>query len=215
MLRVPADAKTTARSHKACNAGYHFSSVGSAPIPPHERQWRHPSELAPTAADIDPPTNARALGLATGTTALLLAAVLAIAFLPSRSTAPSAVSATTLPPPTIELQRTAVDVDRDAADRQENVRPLRNTVLSEHGLALAGAPNAVSAAPVGNANDFAIASDIPADAEPVIVLTTSHAYDLRWAEISSIAAPNGSIVMTRGGSLVAVFVSGELRLLVD
>jgi hypothetical protein len=206
---------SAARSHRHRDARYDLSTVGPAPIPPHERQWRHPSELAPTAADIDTPTNARALILATGTTALLLAAVLVVAISPSRSAAPSAVSATTLPAATIELQRAAAEVEREVAGTQEAIRPQRNTILSENGLALVGAPNAVSAAPVGDADDFAIAGDIPAGTERVIVLTASHAYDLRWGDIGDIAAPNGSIVMTRDGSLLAMFVSGELRLLVD
>jgi len=214
MQQAATDAMSTARSHGHPDPDYHLPIVGPAPIPPHERQWRHPSELAPTAADIAQPSNARALILATGTTALLLAAVLVVAFSPPRSAAPSAVSATTLPAATIEFQR-AGEIDRDVASRQEAIRPQRSTILSTNGLALVGAPNAVSAAPVGNADDFAIAGDIPADTERVIVLTTSHAYDLRWGDIIDIAAPNGSIVMTRDGSLLAMFVSGELRLLVD
>jgi hypothetical protein len=153
--------------------------------------------------------------LATGTTALLLAAVLVVALAPPRSAAPNAVSATTLPAATIELQRPAGDVDRGAASDQETLRPQRSTILSENGLALVGAPNAVSAAPVGDADDFAIAGSIPADTERVSVLTASHAYHLRWGDIGDIEAPNGSIVMTRDGSLLAMFVSGELRLLVE
>ena len=215
MQRAPKRAMSSARSHWHQDGRYDLSTVGPAPIPPHERQWRHPSELAPTAADIDHPTNARALILATGTTALLLAAVLLVALSPPRSTAPSAISATTLPAATIELQRSAGESDSESAIEQETVRPLRSTILSENGLALVGAPNAVSAAPVGNADDFALAGEIPADAERVVVLTASHAYDLRWGDIGDIAAPNGSIVMTRDGSLLAMFVSGELRLLVD
>ncbi len=196
--------------------------MGPAPIPPHERQWRHPSELAPTAADIDTPTNARALILATGTTALLLAAVLVVAFSPPRSAAPSAVSATTLPAATIELQNPASNVtplavtNDDAVTDGDVTRPQRSTVLSEHALALVGAPNAVSAAPIGNPEDFAVAGALPDDSERVVVLTSSHAYDVRWGDIDDIiAAPNGAIVMTRDGSLLAVYVSGELRTLVD
>ena len=101
------------------------------------------------------------------------------------------------------------------ATNGETVRPQRSTVLSEQGLVMVGAPNEVSAAPVGRAEDFALAGGLPGDDERVIVLTSSHAYDLRWGEIDDIAAPNGAIVMTRDGSLLAMYVSGELRLLVD
>jgi hypothetical protein len=125
------------------------------------------------------------------------------------------VSATTLPPATIELQDAAGSIDRSSTGDQQIVRTQRSSILSENGVALVGAPNAVSAAPVGNADDFAIAGDLPASGERVIILTSSHSYDLRWDDIDNIAAPNGSIVMTRDGSLLAMFVSGELRLLVD
>jgi hypothetical protein len=186
--------------------------VGPAPIPPHERHWRHPSELAPTAADVEFTSSRRALVLATGTTAFLLAAVLAIALTPTRSTAPSAVIATTLPTATIELEgRSGVP---DPTDHSMALT-FRTMVLRNHSVALVGAPNAISAAPVGDADDLALAGRLPADQERVIVLTTSHAYDLAWHRIDDIDAPDGSIVMTRDGHLVATFVSGELRLLVD
>jgi hypothetical protein len=187
--------------------------VGPAPIPPHERHWRHPSELAPTAADVETPSNGRALVLATGTTALLLAAVMFVALTPSRSSAPTAVSATTLPSATIELQSGASQAGQ--ANARDQVRTNRRSILSENGVALVGAPNAVSAAPVGDADDFAVAGDVPDDAERVLVLTASHAYDVSWGDIHDIAAPDGSIVMTRDGWLLATFVSGELRLLVN
>lgn len=187
--------------------------MGPAPLPPHERHWRHPSELAPTAADVESPPNGRALVLATGTTALLLAAVLFVALAPPRSSAPTAVSATTLPSATIELQAGASQSDQSPA--RDQVRPNRSSVLSENGVALVGAPNAVSAAPIGDADDFAVASDVPDHDERVIVLTTSHAYDVSWGDIDDIAAPDGSIVMTRDGRLLATFVSGDLRLLVN
>jgi len=196
-------------------AGYDLGTVSPAPLPPHERQWRHPSELAPTAADFDTSTNSRALVLATGTTALLLAAVLLVAVASPRSSAPSAVSATTLPSATLELQRNVGQADQDTTRDQQVVRTLRSSISGEQGLALAGAPNAVSAAPVGDAEEMALAGGLPVENERVIVLTTSHSYDVRWGDIAGLDAPDGSIVMTRGGSLLAIFVSGELRLLVE
>jgi hypothetical protein len=186
--------------------------VGPAPIPPHERHWRHPSELAATADDVEFGSSRRAIVLATGTTALLLAAVLVVALAPTRSSAPSAVSATTLPAATIELaSRPTLPEPAD----QGVVLTFRSMVLRDHSVALVGAPNAISAAPVGDTDDLALAGRVPNDDERVLVLTRSHAYDLAWHRIDDIAAPDGSIVMTRDGDLVATFVSGELRLLVD
>ncbi|MGA9275864.1 hypothetical protein [Ilumatobacter sp.] len=168
--------------------------------------------MAPTAVDVDHTTSSRSLILATGTTALLLAAVLVVALAPSRSSAPIAVSATTLPPASIELRVAPTEV---STARDQNVLTFHNMTSPGRGIALLGAPNAVSAAPEGDANDLAVASALPDEADRVIVLTTSHAYTLRWGQIDDITAPNGSIVMTHDGSLVATFVSGELRLLVN
>lgn len=186
-----------------------------APLPPHERRWRHPSELAPTALEVEAGGGARALVIATGTTALLLAAVLAIALAPSRTSAPIAVSASTLPPATIQLRSTPTQPAVAPLIAEQSVLTLRNMMLPDHGVALAGAPNAISAAPVGDADDFALARGVPTATDRVIILTTSYAYDVRWGDIDRITAPDASIVMTRDGRLVATFVSGELRLLVD
>jgi hypothetical protein len=116
---------------------------------------------------------------------------------------------------TIELQNAGSQTEQQAVRDQGIVRTNRNSILSENGLALIGAPNAVSAAPVGDARDFSVAGELPSDEDRVIVLTDSHTYDLRWGDVEHIAAPNGSIVMTRDGWLLATFVSGELRLLVN
>lgn len=159
--------------------------------------------------------NKRVLVLATGTTALLLAAVMVIALTPTRSSAPTAVSATTLPPATIELQSPASRLGAPSAHEQDLVRTFRSTILSDLGVALIGAPNAVSAAPVGDADDFAIAGRLPAGSERVILLTSSHTHVLSWSDIDDVVAPDGSIVMTSNGWLLATFVSGELRLLVN
>lgn len=187
-----------------------------APLPPHERHWRHPSELAPTAADVDDVSNSRALVIATGTTALLLAAVLIVALSPSRSAAPIAVSATTLPPATIQLQSAPATIAATLSrDEDQMVLTIHNMTRPGLGVALAGAPNAVSAAPVGDADDFALAGGLPEARDRVIVLTTSHAYHLFWSDLEAVSAPDGSIVMTHDGRLVATFVRGDLRLLVD
>lgn len=187
-----------------------------APLPPHERHWRHPSELAPTSADLGDSGGSRAVVIATSTTALLLAAVLVVAFAPSRSSAPIAVSATTLPSATVQLQSATSQVTVGGGRNEEqHVITFRHMTRPESEVALVGAPNAISAAPVGDADDFALASDVPHDSDRVVVLTNSFAYDLRWGDIVDITAPDGSIVMTRNGRLVATWVNGDLRLLVN
>ncbi len=75
--------------------------MGPIPLPPHERTWRHPSELAaderafvraePVAA------STRSLALATGSIGLLAIGVLVITVTPRRQESPLTIIATTTP----------------------------------------------------------------------------------------------------------------------
>ena len=65
------------------------------PLPPHEREWRHPSELGPPAHE--PTTRSRRVLIAsTATLGLLLVGALAITMTPRRSASPMAASSTAL-----------------------------------------------------------------------------------------------------------------------
>lgn len=70
----------------------------SAPLPPHERAWRHPSEIgaAKWAASEPPLVIGRGLSVVTGTIGLVLAAGLLWAMLPAGGGSPSAVSSNTV-----------------------------------------------------------------------------------------------------------------------
>ncbi|WP_420452699.1 hypothetical protein [Ilumatobacter sp.] len=192
-----------------------------APLPPHERTWRHPSELAPTVDDVDPGWNGRGWVLAAGTVATMMAAVMVLALSPPRSPSPTAVSATTVPAATIRLQTaapspsTATTGPSAAPDGEatQTVRMNRTVALPDRALALVGAPIAVSRA--GRSHDRSVAPDLPAADDRVIVLTVSHTYDVSWGHVARLAAPDGSIVMTVDGQLVASWVDGELRILVS
>lgn len=59
--------------------------MGSAPLPPHERPWRHPSELGPPEHE-PTPGSARLLIVTTATFGLVLVALLAVAVTPSSTT---------------------------------------------------------------------------------------------------------------------------------
>jgi len=64
--------------------------VTSGPLPPHERQWRHPSELA--APPLEPATRSgRALIVSTATVSLLLVGILALTLTPDRAADPQAM----------------------------------------------------------------------------------------------------------------------------
>lgn len=70
-------------------------------MPPHERTWRHPSELAAeehalARAETARPTT-RVFAFTTGTLGLLAVGLLVVAVTPARNDAPIAVSATTTP----------------------------------------------------------------------------------------------------------------------
>ncbi len=73
--------------------------VGPAPLPPHERPWRHPSELGPPEHE---PTagGGRLLIVTTATFGLVLVALLAVAVTPSSTTSTDA-------PPTVAAVRAA------------------------------------------------------------------------------------------------------------
>ena len=66
------------------------------PVPPHERAWRHPSELGPPPHE---PTTAtgRVLIVTSAAVGLLIVGVLAVALTPNRSGTPAAVESTVTP----------------------------------------------------------------------------------------------------------------------
>lgn len=148
----------------------------------------------------------------------VLAIVLVATISIDRSPAPFAVSATTVPMVRIELQRqpapsaAAAPADDLRVWSSETHGMTRSSVL-----AISGAPNAISAAPVADpdVDSLTLAGRLPSDHERVLVLTKSHTYRLMWGDIEEVVAPDEAIVMTLDGGLVAIFVSGELRLLVD
>jgi hypothetical protein len=80
---------------------YDLASVERGPVPPHERTWRHPSELAAEqrsalrAQSAAPST--RVFALTTGTLGLLAVGVLILTVTPRRLDAPIAISASTTP----------------------------------------------------------------------------------------------------------------------
>ena len=78
---------------------YDLPFVEHGPIPPHERTWRHPSELAAderAALSAQPVSHStRVFALTTGTVGLVAIALLVLTVTPSRSSSPVAVSAST------------------------------------------------------------------------------------------------------------------------
>ena len=80
---------------------YDLAFVEHGPLPPHERTWRHPSELAAQehalARAETATTTTRMFAFTTGTLGLLAVGLLMLAVTPNRSGSPVAISATTTP----------------------------------------------------------------------------------------------------------------------
>jgi len=70
-----------------------FSPVDDGPLPPHERSWRHPSELGPPPPE-PTTTGGRVLIVSTATLGLLLVGVLVLTMTPRQSASPVAASST-------------------------------------------------------------------------------------------------------------------------
>lgn len=205
--------------------------MANAPLPPHERPWRHPSELGPSPASVEPSSGrSRFLAISSGAVTAVLVAVMVVSITPKRSGAPSAVSATTIAPASVQLR----SVPAESAPVAEAATPLgaaalsvaapvladtvridRSSMSHDRGMALVGAPNGISTAPTADLSTLTSATATPADDDRVILLTSSFTYDVAWSDLADLVAPDGSIVMTRDGQLLATFVDDELRLLVD
>jgi hypothetical protein len=67
--------------------------VDRAPLPPHERPWRHPSELGPPAHE-PTSTSGRVIIATAATLSLLLIGLLAISMTPDKGGAPQTLSST-------------------------------------------------------------------------------------------------------------------------
>lgn len=146
----------------------------------------------------------------------MIAAVMVVALTPPKSNAPSAVSATTLPALTVQMRSSATQgTDRVTSTRDADaVRIDRSTLSRDNAMSLVGSPNAVSTGP-SDPLALDIGDHVPAATDEVYVLTQSHTYAVQWFEIDRLDAPDGSAVINADGELLAIFVAGELNILVE
>jgi hypothetical protein len=70
--------------------------VEPGPVPPHERAWRHPSELGPPAHE-PTTTTGRVLIVTSAAVGLLMVGILAVAMIPTPLDTPTAVESTATP----------------------------------------------------------------------------------------------------------------------
>jgi len=173
------------------------------PLPPHERSWRHPSELGPTKVDVETGSNARIFALATGTLTVILVAAMIVAVTPRRSSAPIALTATTTP-----RFLPATQIRAEVAPAIDNRQSIRLASFS-------AMPNAVASAPQFSLDGRQVTPQLPELTELVLLRTDAVTYRLRWVDVPLLTVPDGSVVVDSQGDLVAHVSRGRLILLVD
>ena len=159
----------------------------------------------------------RALALSTGAVAAALVVVMVVTVTPRGSGTPSAVSATTIPAASVQLRAQPAGPRSLATSAMfdDTVRLGHARVSHGQPVALVGAPNAISTAPTDDPGALDVAEGTPDESDDVIVLTSSFTYLVPWGDLTGLVVPDGSIVMTAEGALLATFVAGDLRVLVD
>ncbi len=194
---------------------YDLALVEHGPLPPHERTWRHPSELGPTRADIDTGSHNHVAVLAIGAVAVLTVAGLVVAMTPRASSGPIALSATTVPAPAIDAPATvraatAVSAGVSVSTGVSGSRIPIGALLTS----FAAFPHAITSTPQLTIDGTDVADHMPDDADVVYVHTDAVTYRLLWGQVAYLAAPNGSVVFDADGDLLAHVSEGEVVMLV-
>lgn len=196
------------------------------PLPPHERSWRHPSELGPTRADVDPGHSSRtvATAFATGTLAVLLVGVFVIAVTPSTRSGPVTLSATTSPgavPASATVTAAAPGSTTGTGDAEavligtQSTRPSIGIARQSIGLvSFSAMPNAVASTPPLTLDGRGVADVVPDDDDLVYLHTDAVTYRLDWHAVEHLtsltAVPDGSVVFDEQGDVVAHVRRGDL-----
>jgi len=199
-------------------APFRYSSdfVGSAPLPPHERTWRHPSELAAVERQelrlAQAPTSTRAFALITGTLGLLAVGALLLSLTPRGGDAPIAIGATTLPRAgelTGMPMATPIGDGRMALTTGEAVAGTEFNVILESGPVVTAVVDATESGIVvlsitGYGGDHhAIAAQLP-DADEIVTVLAHPPITIAFADIGSVAADEGTPVLDDDGDLVGL-----------
>ena len=196
---------------------YDLVLVEPGPLPPHERSWRHPSELGPTRFDVDD-TSRRSqvslLALGGGTMAVLAVAAMVVAMTPRSASGPVALSSTTTP----ITVRAVVEPPSDAtpvssgAPSMARMPIAAQTALSTSFVAF---PHAITPGPQFDVDGTQVAEAAPGDDDTVFVRTEAVTYQLSWDLAQQMDAPDGSVIFDADGELVARVSDGDLLSLVD
>jgi hypothetical protein len=195
-------------------AHYHSVFVEPGPLPPHERTWRHPSELGPTSADVvhssSSSPHGKLLAIASGALAVAVITAIVVTATPRPSSQPTALSATTLPP-FVTSPPTALRGSKAPSRIASAVK------LAEPNPVLASftpIPNEIASSPLGAHDEPEIADELPETDDAVTVQTDDVTYHCQWDEIRWLDMPDGTIIVDTRGDLVAEVTDGELVALV-
>lgn len=182
-------------------------------MPPHERSWRHPSELAPTRGDLDPDITGPArspLPLLAGTLAVAAVVMLVVAMTPRAGDNGDVAAVTTLPafstaPPSETTRAVATGVSSGVS------------AASFGFTRLTAIPSAIAVAP-SIADEPGVQVD---DATFVYLITDDSIYRTRWHVLRVHEDPawlqplGAAVVVTSDGNRVADVVDGVLEITAD
>jgi hypothetical protein len=185
-------------------AHYSLIPVDSAPLPPHERTWRHPSEMGAPVVEVEPSSSARVMALVGGTLAVALVAALVITLTPRQTTTTTAISVTTVPAASA-LQEAA----NTAVAAAESIRTTRLSGATAIPNAIADVPSAAfrSLPSDGSTEDRAVLPDLE---DQVTVLTEQFAYSVAWRDVGRLDLAEIAIVVDDEGTIVARIDDGRL-----
>ena len=195
---------------------YDSTPVEPGPLPPHERTWRHPSELGPTKLDVDTGQGNHLAALLVGALAVVSVAAMVVVMTPRPDSGSVAISATTTPitqratiapPGSISSRGAATGIATRPSAARTSASPLLTT--------FAAIPHTVSAAPQLDVDGTDIALEQPDGDDIVFVRTGDVTYRLKWEQVPMLDAPDGSVLFDANGDLVAHVSGGALLSLVD
>jgi hypothetical protein len=192
-------------------------------LPPHERTWRHPSELAAAERHVvrfsEPPPAARALAIIGGSLGLLAIGVLLLTVTPRRLGSPIAVSATSTPgqrPAAATLARLATPI----GDGRRAIMTLFDDAASairrgaELDVRLPSGPTVTAVVDTsdhgvlvvtirGDSDGHAVARSLPAPGDIVTVLTDPP-ITVAFSELAGLDVEDGTPVLDGNGDLVGL-----------
>ena len=180
------------------------------PLPPHERSWRHPSELGPTRVDVDDSSpRHHVAALVTGGLMVVALAVMVVAVTPRSNSGPVAISVTTSP----IGPRVAVEAEPNPPVQRVAVVSASTRVFVN---SFSASPHAISSSPELTLDGADVAVEEPAGDDVVRVRTDAVTYELPWAMATMLDLPDGSVVFDTEGRIVAHVSRGDfLHLVVD